>query len=90
MNIQKTFFFWHTSTKFAQFPSSSIPRVLNRVPARFHPSREIKDIVAIIGMPFVGGAERGTVNIPTCPWMVRTCGQESITNRSLLYPMDLR
>ena len=51
--------------KFAQLPSSSTPLVLNRVPARLRPSREISAIVAIIGAPFVGGAGRGSVNIPT-------------------------
>ena len=56
-----------TSTKFAVFPSSSTPRVLNRVPARFHPKREIKAIVAMMGAPELGGAGSGTVKRPTYP-----------------------
>jgi len=55
----------HTSTKLAVFPSSSTPRVLKRVPARFAPKREIKLSVAMVGVPFVGGAGSGIVNTPT-------------------------
>jgi hypothetical protein len=56
-----------TSTKFAAFPSSSTPRVLKRVPARFLPSREMTLSVAIVGRPFVGGAGKGMVEMPTKP-----------------------
>jgi hypothetical protein len=55
----------HTSTKLAVFPSSSTPRVLNRVPARFQPSLDIRDNVATVGEPFVGGAGKAMVNRPT-------------------------
>ena len=55
----------HTSTKLAVFPSSSTPRVLKRVPARFAPKREIRLSVAMVGVPFVGGAGSGIVNTPT-------------------------
>ena len=57
----------HTSTKLAQFPSSSTPRVLNRVPARFHPRREIRHTVATVGVPSVGGAGSARVKTPTYP-----------------------
>lgn len=53
-----------TSTKFAQLPSSSTPRVLKRVPARFQPSREINDSVVIAGVPLVGGAGSAMVKMP--------------------------
>jgi hypothetical protein len=56
-----------TSTKLAVFPSSSIPRVLNLVPARFHPNRDINDKVAIAGAPSVGGAGNAIVKTPTKP-----------------------
>lgn len=54
-----------TSTKFAQLPSSSTPRVLNRVPARFQPSLDMSESVASIGAPFVGGAGKANVETPT-------------------------
>lgn len=53
------------STKLAVFPSSSIPRVLKRVPARFQPRRDISESVAMTGAPLVGGAESAMVKIPT-------------------------
>lgn len=53
------------STKFAVFPSSSTPRVLNRVPARFHPRRDMSERVAIVGEPSVGGAASAIVDTPT-------------------------
>jgi hypothetical protein len=56
-----------TSTKLAVFPSSSTPRVLNRVPARFQPSLDIRDSVATVGEPFVGGAGKAIENVPTYP-----------------------
>jgi hypothetical protein len=55
----------HTSTKFAVFPSSSTPRVLNLVPALFQPSLEIKERVATAGAPSVGGAGKAMVKTPT-------------------------
>jgi len=42
-----------------------MPRVLNRVPARFHPSLEISERVAIEGAAFVGGAGKDIVKTPT-------------------------
>ena len=78
----------HTSTKLAQFPSSSIPRVLKRVPARFQPRREIRHIVAMIGIPFVGGAGRGTVNIPTYPCMARTYTNKIRSYRKYILAYD--
>jgi hypothetical protein len=54
-----------TSTKLAVFPSSSTPRVLNLVPALFHPKRDINDKVAIVGAPSVGGAGNAIVKTPT-------------------------
>jgi hypothetical protein len=54
-----------TSTKLAVFPSSSTPRVLNRVPARFHPRREMSESVAMVGEPSVGGAANAIVDTPT-------------------------
>jgi hypothetical protein len=49
----------------AVLPSSSTPRVLKRVPARFLPRREITLSVATTGAPFVGGAGSAIVWMPT-------------------------
>jgi len=49
-----------TSTKFAQLPSSSIPRVLNRVPACFQLSQEISASIAVVGAPSVGRGQSDT------------------------------
>jgi hypothetical protein len=53
------------STKLAVLPSSSIPRVLNLVPALFQPSLDIKERAATVGCPLVGGAGSAIEKTPT-------------------------
>ena len=59
------------STKFATFPSSSMPRELNLVPARLHESRDIR--VNEDGRPVLdvrsGAEEEGMVIVRTNPRM---------------------
>ena len=68
----------HASTKFAQLPSSSTPRVLNLVPALFHPNLDIRERVTRAGEPFVGGEGNAMVNTPTYPCMANIYAYASV------------
>lgn len=57
------------STKFATFPSSSMPRELNLVPARLQDSLDIKVNVEgkLVFTALIGEEEDGTVIVETNP-----------------------
>ena len=57
------------STKFATFPSSSMPRELNLVPARLQDSLDIKVKLEgrLVLTPLIGEEEDGTVIVETNP-----------------------